>query len=98
MEITYTWHLVELRRLASNGFVVQIHYDAIAQRDNLKANEIGVVQYEQKDNFIPFENLTKNDIEQWLFASVDKAAVEQKLTNELMQKEQNKTVSGFPWN
>lgn len=98
MNITYTWNLVELRRLVTNGFVVQIHYDVVAQKDDLKANQIGVVDYEQKDQFVPFDQLTKNDVEQWLFASIDKAAIEQQLANELAQKEQNQTVSGFPWN
>lgn len=98
MTIEYTWNLVELRRLATNGFVVQIHYDVVAQKDDLKANQIGVVEYKQKGQFIPFEQLTKNDVEQWLFASINKAAIEQQLSDELTQKEQNKMISGFPWN
>lgn len=106
--IKYTWRVKDLERYAQDGGIFKIRYRLIAEvfdhaDDNigtgqmvLHDGEVNVVPDPASVNFIPFEDLTENDvinfIEDNLNAEIE--SLKQTLQADLESPE---TLTGIPW-
>lgn len=95
------WIISKLERKSDNGFVVAIYYKYIATSGSYSSDSYGTVYYTQEsENFIPFEQLNKTDVINWLTGSINVVELNQILKNRIEEQINPKVVDGFPntWN
>lgn len=49
------------------------------------------------DDFIPFEQLTEQQVLGWVWSAIDKSAVESNLTSQIAEQKSPQTQLGVPW-
>ena len=107
--ITYTWSIDKLQ-VAESGLVVKVDWRAIATQDDLSASAAGTRKLVRGDSFIPYEQLTEQQVLDWCFepetvmAEIDptvknlKEDVEAHLANEIAYKlVQKESGPALPW-
>ena len=107
--ITKKWIIHALERLTDNGFVFNVHWRyAITETDEVTnkqyyADDFSVQHYEQNpesDNYIPYEELTEEDVINWLIETFGEEKIEQ-MEKSLLENISNQknpiTLSGLPW-
>ena len=94
----FTWSVVQMDRLTSDGFVVTVHYTVNAVDGDYTANTYGTVGYTQEDkSYIPYADLTKETVIGWVKDSLGKDTVEESLTAQIEAQKNPVTESGLPW-
>jgi hypothetical protein len=107
--ITYKWTIDELQ-VAENNSVIKVNWCATATQDDLTASATGSRKLARGDSFIPYEQLTEQQILEWCFAPetvmVDveptiknlKKDVEAYLSNQIAyQLNQKQLKVSLPW-
>jgi hypothetical protein len=98
MATTYTWNVVQMDRLTSDGFVVTVHYTVSAVDGDYSASTYGTVGYTQgEDNLIPFDSLTPEIVVGWVKDSLGQEAVEEALAAQIEAQQNPVQLSGLPW-
>lgn len=96
--INYTWNVVQMDRLTSDGFVVTVHYNVSAEEGEFTASTYGSVGYTQEEgNYTPYEQLTQEQVIGWVQESLGKDTVEEALAAQIEAQKNPVQVSGLPW-
>ena len=95
---TYTWNVVQMDRLTSDGFVVTVHYTVNAVDGEYTASTYGTIGYTQGEgSFTPFANLTEAEVIGWVQTSLGKDTVEEGLTAQIEAQKNPVQKTGLPW-
>jgi len=95
----FTWNVVQMDRLTSDGFVVTVHYTVNAVDEEFTASTYGTVGYtqEEEENFTPYESLTKEQVIGWVKDSLGEETVQASLTAQIDAQKNPVQESGLPW-
>jgi hypothetical protein len=96
--MNYTWNVVQMDRLTSDGFVTTVHYNVSAVDGEYTASTYGTVGYTQEEkDYVPFADLTQAEVVGWVQNSLGKDTVEEALTAQIEAQKNPVTESGLPW-
>jgi len=96
--MNYQWNVVQMDRLTSDGFVVTVHYTVNAVDDDYFASTYGTVGYTQGEgSYVPFANLTKEQVIGWVKDSLGQSTVEEALAAQITAQKNPVQQSGLPW-
>jgi hypothetical protein len=94
----FTWNVVQMDRLTSDGFVVTVHYTVNAVDGDYTASTYGTVGYTQEEgNIIPFNSLTPEIVVGWVKDSLGQSIVEEALAAQIEAQKNPVQLSGLPW-
>jgi hypothetical protein len=94
----FTWNVVQMDRLTSDGFVVTVHYTVNAVDGEYTAYTYGTVGYTQEDkSYTPFASLTKEQVVGWVKDSLGQETVETALAAQIEAEKNPVQESGLPW-
>jgi arginyl-tRNA--protein-N-Asp/Glu arginylyltransferase len=98
------WEILQLKRIADTGLVIQVVYEVTGIQYQLFAKYKQTITLDGDINspsFVPFEELTKDIVLEWVKDSVNIGDIENTLQESLNIKLANKqaqtTVIGTPW-
>lgn len=97
MSATITWKISQLDRQSSDGLVFTSHWRVVAEEDGYTAETYGSMGHERADEFIPYEDLTEQEVIGWVKAKLDVASIESSLQDQINAKKAPATLSGVPW-
>ena len=97
MTITYTWQVDQMERQSTDGLVTTVHWRANAQDGNFFATIYNVATLERGDEFIPFNDLTQEQVISWVKDKVDAEATEAALASQIEAQKTPVTLFGRPW-
>jgi hypothetical protein len=94
----FTWNVVQMDRLTSDGFVVTVHYTVNAVDGDYTASTYGTVGYTKEDKmYIPYADLTETEVIGWVQNSLSKDTVEAGLTEQIEAQKNPVQETGLPW-
>jgi hypothetical protein len=100
MTATITWAIAQLDRNVSDGGVTVAHWTVSAVDGDHSASSYGTAGFTpdpEAPGFVPFEDLTEEDVLVWVWGSVDKDATEESLLKQIDAQKNPVVVSGTPW-
>jgi hypothetical protein len=92
-----TWTISQLDRKTSDGFVTTAHWRATAIDGDQNASVYSTCSWTDGEVTIPYEDLTEQDVLDWVWVSVDKDATEQALADQIEMQKHPVTETGIPW-
>jgi hypothetical protein len=92
-----TWKISQLDRKTSDGFVTTVHWRATAVDGDYSASVYSTCSWADGEVTIPYEDLTEQDVLDWVWVSVDKDATEQALADQIEMQKHPITATGMPW-
>lgn len=95
--MTITWKINNLERQSSDGLVTVVHWGASAVDGDYSASIMNTLQLERGDNFTAFDQLTEQQVIEWVQGAVGKDTVEAALEQMINEQKQPKTLAGLPW-
>jgi myo-inositol-hexaphosphate 3-phosphohydrolase len=96
--MNYTWNVVQMDRLTSDGFVVTVHYTVNAVDGEYTASTYGTVGYTQGEgSYVPYADLTEAEVVGWVQESLGKDTVEAGLAANIALQKNPVVESGTPW-
>ena len=98
--MTTTWCISQLDRNAANGGVTVAHWSVSAVDGDYAASAYGSAGFTpdaSAPGFKPYATLTQADVLAWVWGSVDKAATEASLAQQIEAKKNPVTINGLPW-
>ena len=98
--MTPTWCISQLDRNAANGGVTVAHWSVSAVDGDYAASAYGSAGFTpdaSAPGFKPYATLTQADVLAWVWGSVDKAATEASLAQQIEAKKNPVTINGLPW-
>jgi myo-inositol-hexaphosphate 3-phosphohydrolase len=94
----FTWNVVQMDRLTSDGFVVTVYYTVNAVDGQFYASTYGTVSYVQEDKmYVPYDELTEAEVVGWVQNSLGKDIVEASLTAQIEAQKNPVQEAGVPW-
>jgi len=93
----FTWNVVQMDRLTSDGFVVTVHYNVSAVDGEFTASTYGTVGYTEEGAFTPYSQLTEAVVVGWVKDSLGQATVEESLAAQIEAQKNPVSESGLPW-
>jgi myo-inositol-hexaphosphate 3-phosphohydrolase len=94
----FIWNVVQMDRLTSDGFVVTVHYTVNAADGEFTASTYGTVGYTQGEgSYVPYADLTKEEVIGWVQDSLGKDKVEEGLTAQIEAQKNPVQETGLPW-
>ena len=108
MSITTTWIINDMKRNTTDDGVFEVFWTVWAVREEKYVAEInGSIELTPdptSDSFIPYENLSQDNVISWVHENLDRTSIEQEATNKLntlhpIVDEENVPLSsnGIPW-
>jgi hypothetical protein len=104
---TFTWHITNLDRKILDGMVYTVHWTVSATRkatdgDDLTVHSNGSISLSEPDpnDFIPYENLKKDDVLKWVLTALGEKKVESifsYLENQIDIQQVPVNATGVPW-
>jgi hypothetical protein len=95
--MNFTWNVVQMDRLTSDGFVVTVHYTVNAVDGDYTASTYGTVGYTEEGAFTPYSQLTEAVVVGWVQESLGKDKVEEGLAAQIEAQKNPVQESGLPW-
>ena len=100
------WSIEDLQRNASDDGVIKAYWRAVKTEEVEGTNHAGGYQgccelepVPESDEFVPFDQLTEELVLSWVFAEIDKEAVEAIIDEQIkVSKIPALVVAGKPWN
>ena len=95
-----TWTIAQLERNTADGGVTVAHWRCIAVDGDHSASAYGTCSFTpdaSADGFVPYENLTEEQVIVWVWGQVDKIATEAALTAKIDAEKNPTTEAGLPW-
>jgi len=95
-----TWTIAQLERNTVDGGVITAHWRATAVDGDYSSSSYGTCGFTpdpSEDGFVAYEDLTEADVLEWVYASVDKDAIEASLATQIEDQKAPKTEAGVPW-
>ena len=93
----FTWNVVQMDRLAADGFVTTVHYNVSAVDGEFTASTYGTVGYTEEGAFTPYSQLTEAVVVGWVKESLGQATVETALAAQIEALKNPVQESGLPW-
>lgn len=94
----FTWSVVQMDRQVADGFVTTVHYNVAAVDGDYTASTYGTVGFTKEDmEYVPFEQLTQEQVIGWVQTSLGKDTVEEALTAQIEAQKNPVSESGLPW-
>jgi hypothetical protein len=93
----FTWNVVQMDRLTSDGFVVTVHYTVNAVDGEFTASTYGTVGYTEEGAFTPYSQLTEAEVVGWVKDSLGQETVEEALAAQIEAQKNPISESGLPW-
>jgi myo-inositol-hexaphosphate 3-phosphohydrolase len=94
----FTWNVVQMDRLTSDGFVVTVHYTVNAVDGDYTASTYGTVGYTQGEgSYVPYADLTEAEVVGWVQESLGKDTVEEGLAAQIEAQKNPVQEAGVPW-
>jgi hypothetical protein len=100
MTATITWKISQLDRNAADGGVTVAHWTVTAVDGDYSASAYSTAGFTpdpEAPGFVPYEELTEDDVLVWVWDSVDKDAAEESLLKQIDAQKNPVVVSGTPW-
>ena len=100
MATTITWHIANLERETSDGFVYTAHYTIDANDGTYNAGAYGSIGFERPDSLIPYSSLKEADVIGWVQNALGDekvAEIEAALENQLVEQRSPSKATGVPW-
>lgn len=102
MTITSTWDIASLERETSDGYVYTAHWTCSAHDDNgdYSASCYGSVGFERPQDLIPYADLEKDQVIEWVKEALgsDKVLeIGQALLSQIDEQRNPTHESGVPW-
>jgi len=94
------WTIANLERNTADGGVVVAHWRATLEDGDYTASAYGTCSFEYdatSPDFIPFDQLTENQVIVWVWGQVDKIKTEAALAEDIAGQKAPAVVSGLPW-
>ncbi len=96
------WSIENMERQQDSGLVTKVKWTVTLVKDMEFSNTNGVVELQASNSFVPFEELTKSQVLDWVWnAGVDKSAIEAQLeilvSEKLAKTQTNLIANGVPW-
>jgi hypothetical protein len=96
--MNYTWNVVQMDRLTSDGFVVTVHYTVNAVDGDYFASTYGTVGYTQGEgSYVPYADLTEAKVVGWVQESLGQETVEAALAAQIEAEKNPVQEAGVPW-
>jgi hypothetical protein len=90
------WSIQQLDRKIADGFVTTAHWTCTATDGDFSANAYGTVGF-SGDLMTPYENLTQEQVLEWVWEQIDKDGIEANLTAQIEAQKNPVSESGVPW-
>ena len=97
---TITWSIGQMDRNAADGGVTVAHWRVTAVDGDYSASAYGTAGFTpdaSAPDFKPYASLTQADVLAWVWGSVDKAAAEASLAQQIEAQKNPVTLNGLPW-
>jgi len=96
---TFTWVINQMERLTSDGFVVTTHYSVYANDGDYNSSTYGTTSFTQEagESYIPYEDLTQQQVIGWVQNALGKDVVEASLQSQIEAQKNPTTKVGVPW-
>lgn len=91
-----TWKIAQLNRKIDDGFVTIAHWEANISENNLSVYVYGCINF-SGELITPYENLTEEQVLNWIWQKLDKTEIESNLMSQLESKKKAETLPGIPW-
>lgn len=102
--ITFNWYIAGLERLVTlnnmNDVVVNIHWAYIGSNENNITSQLYgscSLPTPLENNFIPYENITKEKVEEWLTNILDVNSMQLEIDSNIYNMVNPKSIVGLPW-
>lgn len=94
----FTWSVVNMERKTDDGFVITVHYNVSAVDGEFTASTYGTVGFTKEEmDYVPFEQLTQEQVIGWVQESLGKDTVEEALASQIEAQKNPVSESGLPW-
>jgi len=100
MTAVITWKISQLDRNAADGGVTVAHWTVTAVDGGYSASAYSTAGFTPDATaagFKPYDTLTEADVLAWVWGSVDKAAAEASLLQQIEAQKAPVTLTGTPW-
>jgi len=100
MSTTFTWNIANLEREVVDGYVYTTHYTIDAKDDTYSAGAYGSVGFERPETLIPFSELSKELVVQWVkdaLGTEKVTEIEVALQGQLDEQRNPTKAAGLPW-
>jgi hypothetical protein len=100
MTAVITWKINQLDRNAADGGVTVAHWTVTAVDGDYSASAYSTAGFTPDATaagFVPYASLTEADVLAWVWGSVDKAAAEASLLQQIEAQKAPVTLTGTPW-
>jgi hypothetical protein len=96
---TITWKITDMLRNVSDGLVTRVGWKAVAVDGSIEVPMRGAVSVSRTASFIPFEQVTEEQVLAWVKACPETASVEAVLTKQVADVKAHVATkaSGVPW-
>ncbi len=102
--MNHTWKIYDLKRTIADGVVTEITYACESQLSGSGTRKIGeleVVGSMEDTDFIPYEDLTQDDVLGWVDSNVDKTVFETEnsasIASDIIARAAITESNGTPW-
>lgn len=102
-----TWQIVEIKRIPSNGLVIEVTYIMnfkLQDETDRKVGTVTLVGDVNDPNFIPYEDLTEQIVLNWVQNEIGASAItsietqfQTRLQERITEKENPPFLTGLPW-
>jgi len=94
------WAINQLQRRTSDGGVITAHWGCVAGERGVSVNHYGSCDFEPDStapDFVPFKQLTQDQILGWVYTQIDREAIEADLKARVAERLNPTVVNGLPW-
>jgi hypothetical protein len=91
-----TWNISQLDRKTADGFVTTAHWTVSATDGDYSAYSYGACGFDGELT-TPYESLTKEQVLEWVWQTVDKDAYEASLAAQIEAQKNPVSATGVPW-
>jgi hypothetical protein len=98
--VTVAWNIANLERETADGYVYTAHYTVDATDGTYSAGAYGSIGFERPEQLIPFKDLTKDQVIEWVKEALgdDKVLeIGQALLSQIEEQRQPTKQAGVPW-
>ena len=100
----HNWKIYDLKRTISDNVVTKITYaceSELSGSNSRKIDELEISGSASDPDFIPFSDLTQDDVLAWVTGSIDTSSIETlnsaSIAQQIEAKEAITEVNGTPW-
>lgn len=100
MTAVITWSITQLDRTLPDEGVVVAHWRAMIEDEGFTSSvysTVGFTPDPTSSNYKPYEDLTEEDVLDWVWLSIDKDATEASLSQQVELQKNPPIASGLPW-